>query len=307
MNIRTDLALETREAHVQAGLPDDGVAVKEETVNGLKCSTIDILTPEAAEAAKRSIGKYITIEFGRVWSKDYASFKDVVELISEKLKELVRDCIPVEKITTILVVGLGNTAVGPDALGPLAMDSVIVTHHLRATQDDVCTKLGLSDVAVMKPGVLGRTGIESADLIMSAVEQIKPSLVIAVDALASRRLARLATTVQLSNTGIAPGSGVGNTRKTINNETLGCPVIAIGIPTVVDIATLAMDVMEKAGFSTSNMSLEDITKALSSSDTDFYVSPKDTDLIVAEVAKITGYAINRAFHGDIAYEEMGRF
>ena len=183
----------------------------------------------------------------------------------------------------------------PDAVGPLAVDSVLVTRHLIAAMPKHFS--GFRPVAVQRTGVLGTTGVESAEAVRGLVAEVQPALVIAVDALASRRVGRVCATVQLSDTGIIPGSGVGNHRSALNRETLGVPVFAVGIPTVVDAATLAADLMEEAG-------ITDIDEEkLRTGQQNLMVTPRDIDQQVRDLAKVVGYGINWALQ-DLEIEEM---
>ncbi len=194
-----------------------------------------------------------------------------------------------------LVVGLGNRAMTPDAVGPLAADSVLITRHLIAAMPKHFA--GFRPVAVQRTGVLGTTGVESAEAVRGLVEQVQPSMVIAVDALASRRVGRVCATVQLSDTGIIPGSGVGNHRAALNQETLGVPVVSIGIPTVVDAATLAVDLLEEAG-------VEHVDgDKLRGNRQNMMVTPQDIDQQVRDLSKVVGYGINWALQ-DLEIEEI---
>ena len=196
---------------------------------------------------------------------------------------------------SMLVIGLGNAAMTPDAVGPLAVDSVLVTRHLISAMPKHFA--GFRPVAVFRTGVLGTTGVESAEAVRGLVAEIQPALVIAIDALASRRVGRVCTTVQLSDTGIIPGSGVGNHRAALNQETLGVPVFAVGIPTVVDAATLAADLLEESGIT------EFDEKRLHGRKQPLMVTPRDIDQQVRDLAKVVGYGINWALQ-DLEIDEM---
>ena len=182
----------------------------------------------------------------------------------------------------------------PDAVGPLAADNILITRHLIAAMPKHFA--GFRPVAVFRTGVLGTTGMESAEAVRGLVAEIKPSLVIAIDALASRRVGRVCATVQLSNTGIIPGSGVGNHRSALNQETLGVPVFAIGIPTVVDAATLAADLLEESG-------VENIGPEALQGGGGLMVTTQDIDRQVRDLSKVVGYGINWALQ-DLEIEEM---
>ena len=193
------------------------------------------------------------------------------------------------------MVGLGNPAMTPDAVGPLAADSVLITRHLISAMPKHFS--GFRPVAVFRSGVLGTTGVESAEAVRGLVAEVQPALVIAVDALASRRCERVCTTVQLSDTGIVPGSGVGNHRSALNQETLGVPVYAVGIPTVVDAATLAADLLEESGLTEVN------PERLRQGQQTLMVTPRDIDQQVRDLSKVVGYGINWALQ-DLEIEEI---
>jgi len=196
---------------------------------------------------------------------------------------------------TALVIGLGNGAMTPDAVGPLALDSVLITRHLISAMPKQFA--GFRNVAAFRTGVLGTTGVESAEAVRGLVAEVQPAMVIAVDALASRRCGRVCATVQLSDTGIVPGSGVGNHRWALNRETLGVPVFAVGIPTVVDAATLAADLLEESGIT------EIDEEALRKGHQNLMVTPRDIDQQVRDLSKVVGYGINWALQ-DLEIEEM---
>ena len=195
----------------------------------------------------------------------------------------------------VLVVGLGNRAMTPDAVGPLAADSILITRHLIDAMPQHFS--GFRPVAALRPGVLGTTGVESAEAVRGLVDRLHPSVVIAVDALASRRVGRVCCTVQFSDTGIIPGSGVGNHRSALNRETLGVPVLAVGVPTVVDAATLAADLLEESGLPEPDL------ETLRSRPENLMVTPRDIDQQVRDLGKVIGYGINWALQ-DLEVDEI---
>ena len=184
-------------------------------------------------------GTYLTIDLTTFWQRKADFFERAVRAVGSQLKTRLPDKGPV------LIIGLGNSAMTPDAVGPLALDSVLITRHLISAMPRHFS--GFRPVAVFRTGVLGTTGVESAEAVKGLVEQVQPSVVIAIDALASRRVGRVCTTVQISDTGITPGSGVGNHRAALNQNVLGVPVFSIGVPTVLAAATLSADLLEEAG------------------------------------------------------------
>ena len=289
---RTDLALEARElwqesAEKTSRLP--GVKAAKQRQEGYPVTRVDILDERGEEALGKPRGSYLTIDLTTFWQRKPDFFERAVRAVGGQLKALV----PAEG--PVLVVGLGNRAMTPDAVGPLAADSVLVTRHLIAAQPRHFA--GFRPVAVQRTGVLGTTGVESAESVRGLVEQVEPALVIAIDALASRRVGRVCATVQLSDTGIIPGSGVGNHRGALNRETLGVPVLAIGVPTVVDSATLAADLLEESGITDYD------GEALQKSRQNLMVTPRDIDQQVRDLGKVICYGINWALQ-DLEIDEM---
>ncbi|MCL1859496.1 MAG: GPR endopeptidase [Oscillospiraceae bacterium] len=305
-NIRTDLAVETREEIAKKGEIGDGVLFSEENIDGFLCSEIEITNEAGEKITGRSMGKYITIEFGRIWLKEYSEFMLAAELIAKKIKILAGS-----DDQKILIAGLGNNYITADSIGPKALQKILITRHLKQQLPGLYDNLDLVEMSGIAPGVLGQTGMETAEIILSVTEEVNPSLVIIIDALASRKVSRLATTVQLSNTGISPGSGVGNHRQAIDSKLLGTKVISIGVPTVVDAATLSYDVLEEAYkyldiIPDDRLTLDILNASLEEMGGNFFVTPKESDIIINEVSKVIGYGINRAFYEDISFEEMSR-
>lgn len=281
--IRTDLAQECREALCERDI--DGVNYRENEKGGLKFLYMDIETEEASRHLGKEIGRYITAETGRVWLMGDEQRENAAETLAQSISEMSGDA------SSILIVGLGNREITSDSLGPQTADSLLVTRHIRDHDPVLFDKLCHREISVLCPGVLGQTGIETFELIRGAVETVKPDLVIAIDALAARSVDRLATTVQLTDTGIAPGSGIGNRRKRIDKNSLGVPVLALGIPTVVDSATLVWDALDRAGITSVSRELKNVLENSRS----FFVSLKESDTAVRESASLLSDAINRAF------------
>lgn len=285
---RTDLALEAAKA-VEGASRLEGVWSEERTESGVKTTVVELRTPEAAQAVGKPMGRYVTLELGAVKSQDPEEFQRACTALAQELGKLIP---PGED--PVLVVGLGNRAITPDAIGPLAHEHLLVTRHLIDRMPEVFG--GFRAVAALSAGVLGTTGMESADLVKAAAETLRPGCVIAIDALASQSLKRLCTTVQVADTGIAPGSGVGNHRGALNKETLGVPVIAVGVPTVVEVNTLVRDVLEEAG----QGELE--PEALGTGGG--FVTTRDIDRRVAQWGKLIGYAVNLAVQKGLTIEDM---
>ncbi|AIU82552.1 GPR endopeptidase [Bacillus velezensis] len=243
--IRTDLAVETKQAvkDGQAGQKKEinGFIEKERDKGGIKVRTVDI-TKEGAELSGKKQGRYVTIEAQGVREHDSEMQEKVTEVFAEEFSAYL-SALKIPKDASCLIVGLGNWNVTPDALGPLVTENLLVTRHLFRLQPENVQE-GYRPVSALAPGVMGLTGIETSDIIQGVIKESKPDFVIAVDALAARAVERVNTTIQFSDTGIHPGSGVGNKRKELSKETLGIPVIAIGVPTVVDAVTIASDTVD---------------------------------------------------------------
>jgi spore protease len=295
---RTDLAVEAKElwresADKQTELR--GVKSREKDDNGFKITTVEILDEEGARALNKPVGTYITMEIDRLLRREENAFT----LGAETLGAVISEILKLKAEDSVLVVGLGNEAITPDAIGPKTAKNTMVTRHLVEKMPE---EFGtMRRVSVLVSGVLGTTGIESAEFIKAVVEKMKPDQVIVVDALASRKLARICRTVQIADTGIVPGSGVGNSRAAINQEKLGVPVTAIGVPTVVDAATLAADLAEQAGVKDINP--EDMGNYGGS----MIVTPKEIDANVSDISKLVGYGINLALHKNIDIEDINMF
>lgn len=242
-NIRTDLALETKEKFDSDNVEVKGVTLTEEydETNEITTTIVEVKTERGAKIMGRPVGTYITIEAPGLTEPD----EGIHEEISIKLGERIKDLLPEKKELKVLVVGLGNRQVTPDAIGPNVVDNLYVTRHLIKEYGKYALNLsGNYMVSAVVPGVMAQTGMETAEIVRGIVKETSPDCIIVVDALASRSTKRLNRTIQIADTGIQPGSGVGNHRKGINIETVGIPVIGVGVPTVVDAATIVNDTME---------------------------------------------------------------
>ena len=287
MKFRTDLAIEMREYHKKETL--DGVLSQTETVDGVKITSIEIINEQGERLIGKPKGRYITIETDKLYNSS-ETFSVVSNVLCQKLRSLL----PQEG--TVLVVGLGNEDTTPHALGPEVLSLLLATRHIGR---EFAVSLGLGNlrsVAGIVPGVLGKTGIETVEIIAGVVKKISPSCVIAVDALASRNTARLGTTIQLCDTGVSPGSGVGNRRKGINTETLGVPVIAIGVPTVVDAMTMVSDILGKTGTTLDEDDYPDHREMM--------VTPKEIDSLIDKDSRLVAMGINLALQESLTAEEI---
>lgn len=287
---RTDLAVEaTQLLQEQAGETTQlrGVQARDSVREGYKVTTVRILDESGAQALGKPVGTYITVELDGLLRREEDAFPRAARALAAELRGLL----DLKEGDAVLVAGLGNRAITPDGIGPKAADYTLVTRHL---VEQVPEQFGaFRPVSALAAGVLGTTGMESGELISAVVEKTRPACVLAVDALASRSLRRVGRTVQLSDTGIVPGSGVGNHRMALNRETLGVPVIAIGVPTVVDAATLACDLLSEAG-------REDLDPAaLSGAGENLIVTPREVDTQVGDLAKVIGYGIDLALQSGL--------
>ena len=284
--IRTDLA---EEAHALwregAGettrLP--GVRARDEEAEGFPVTRVEILDEEGETALGKPRGVYLTLDVAALWRREEDAFPRAVRAVAALLGPLLPEEGPV------LAAGLGNQAMTPDALGPRSLDHLLVTRHLGEALPQ------LRPVAGLGAGVLGTTGMEVAEWVRGAAEQVRPAAVIVVDALAARDLERLCATVQIADTGLVPGSGVGNHRMALNRETLGVPVISVGVPTVVDAETIARDLLGEAGA---------VPKALNGRGRRFFVTPESIDQKIRDLSKVLGYGINLALQESLALEDL---
>lgn len=311
-NFHTDLAIETREEYQRINQSDiPGIDVDNETVDDVKITRVKVTSDEGAEAIGKAKGSYITLEVSKI-NEDEPDINDnISKIVAREIRKLIGNDIN----QSVLVVGLGNFNVTPDALGPKVVSYLDVTRHIIEFAPEYI-KEPIRSVSAISPGVLGTTGIETGDIIKGVVEKTRPSLVIAIDALASRRLERISNTIQIADTGINPGSGVGNKRMGLSKETLGVPVIAIGVPTVVDAATMANDTIELMVENLQNSSSQDssiydninhmgdeekynlVQKVLSPYVGNLVVTPKEIDAIIGTVSEVVANGINYALHSE---------
>ena len=291
MNLRTDLALEKRE--VIAEKEPDGIICEKIESPDATVTRIEVINEAGEQKLGKPAGKYITVEMS-AFSEDSRILDGRLEILTEELARLL----PPEG--TVLVIGLGNRDITPDALGPRCCELILATRHING---EVAKSAGLENlrpVASVVPGVLGKTGIETAETVKGIAETIKPAAVITVDALAARRMSRLGCTVQLADTGIVPGSGVGNSRCGLNSRLLGVPVISVGVPTVVDAATLVCDLVENADYALG----DELRRSIEREGANMMITPKEVDLTVERASKLVALAINCALQPHIAPEDI---
>ncbi len=291
MAIRTDLALEARTLWQESvGKTSElaGVKAREFQLQGLDVTEVQILDEQGAEALQKPVGRYLTLEIENDHRREEAKLNQASEALAQTLGSLLR----LERTDQVLVVGLGNPAVTPDALGPKTLNYVLVTRHLIEQMPEQFSMF--RPVSALAPGVLGTTGLESVEVVRGVIEHAAPTHVIVIDALASRDPARVCSTIQLADTGIVPGSGIGNSREAFNRQSLGVPVIAVGVPTVVDAATLVTDYLERNGLQAPEDSLR----------RGLVVTPSDIDAKIGRMARILGLGISRALHPELTIAEI---
>ena len=293
-SIRTDLAMEARELHPSLS----GVTEESEEHEGVAVTRIALTTDDAAARLEKRKGRYVTLDAPELSARPLDLFERVSRALSNELSRLMEGLGTCENV---LVVGLGNRAITPDSLGPRVGESIYVTRHIKQYMPDALPG-PVRAVSAVAPGVLGVTGVETMEIVRGVVEHCKPDLVIAVDALASRRAARISTTVQLTDAGISPGAGVGNNRTGLDRETLGVPVIAIGVPLVVFATTISQDtislIADETGLHNDEERLKELAaKVIAEHIGELIVTPKEIDSIVADMTRIVADGINMALFG----------
>ena len=290
---RTDLALEAAEiltACAGKTAPPEGIRRLESLQEGYPVTDIRITTDAAAQALGKPVGRYITVDLSPYFDRQQAFFHRAVWCVAHQLRSLLPHAGPHSQI---LAVGLGNRAMTPDAIGPTAVENLLVTRHMVRSLPRQFR--GFTPVSALCTGVLARTGLETLELIQGAAERIRPTAIIVIDALAARSRRRLCATVQLSDTGLTPGSGVGNHRRAVDRAALGVPVIAVGVPTVIDGATLCADLLEEAGCPRHD---------LSGRGSALFVTPQDIDQRVTELGRMVGYGITLALQRSLTLEDV---
>ncbi|MCB2297278.1 GPR endopeptidase [Clostridium tagluense] len=321
ISIRTDLAVEAKEIYsAESNGKTSGVDVEEYSEGDIKITNVKIVSDVGEKMMGKPKGTYITIDIPEFVHYDGEAMDRVSIVIGKVLKPLIK----LEDSMTALVVGLGNWNVTPDAIGPKVVSKIMVTRHLKQLVPDSIDE-GIRPVCAISPGVLGITGMETGEIIRGVVEKIKPNLVICIDALASRKMDRVNRTIQIGTSGISPGAGIGNRRMQINEEVLGVPVIAIGVPTVVDAATLANDTIDlvldemirtaNSGGEFYNMlkSIDKeekqkmITEILNPYVGNLVVTPKEIDMVINSLSKIIASGLNIALQPALNLEDINKF
>jgi spore protease len=330
-NVRTDLTLEAQELLKENEIREkgeeavseaepDGIDVENAGDEEIKITRVRITSAAGERALGKAMGNYITLEVPGIRYNDQSLFENTSKALASELASILK----LRDDSVVLVVGLGNWNVTPDALGPKTVSSIMVTRHLIEYVPEEIED-GIRAVCAVAPGVLGITGIETGEIIRGIVEKVKPDVVIAIDALASRKLERVNTTIQLADTGISPGSGVGNKRMELSEKTMGVPVIAIGVPTVVDAATMANDAIDMVLDSMINEVPQgtEFYKMMKSIDRDekylliqevlrpylgdLIVTPKEIDETILRLSKVIANGLNIALHKGITKDDVNRY
>lgn len=285
--IYTDLACEAEVKHDSA---KSGTEYYEETIDGFNTAKLIVKDANGEEFTKKKRGTYITVFCDMIHKIDTERFDALSSLIAKQIASLTENSLKASP-SCVLVAGLGNREITADNIGPKAVDKLTVTRHISLYNRKLFDSFSKVPLCAIAPGVLGQTGVETADILMGMCKSASPDLIIAIDALAARSTERLGTTVQISDSGIFPGSGIGNRRNEISFETMGIPVIALGIPTVVNSATLVYDALNKAGCEKYDKELDYVLK----SGTSFFVSPRESDMINEKAAMLFAAAINELY------------
>lgn len=272
-DFRTDLVCELIDAHPELYSTKQPMSSQTE-VFGVKIRRISLDEGQAKQIGRRP-GRYHTLECRGLEHADGQTLLDMIRAVAGEIGQLIEDP------SSLMVAGLGNGSVTPDALGPRSVEHVVVSRHLRTNLPQMYEQMKLGEVSAIAPGVLGQTGVESADIIRAVSQVVKPSALIVIDSLAAMDRERLCSTVQLSDTGITPGSGIGNRRFELSEQTMGLPVIAVGIPMVITASAL-----------------------VGQGEDDLIVTPKSIDLLIGRAARLLGYAINHYIHNGMTVEDM---
>lgn len=299
--VRTDLADESVELlKKKEGKIGDGITFEKKNFGKMTADVVHVEDESGAQRCGKPIGTYITLNVGEVWNGDRELFENTARLIGECIGHLT------ERGGLSLIVCLGNERIIADAIGPVTARNIIVTRHIKKRDRELFDSLELGEVACVVTGVMGDTGAETVEIVKGIANELCPDNIIVVDALASGSLSRLARTVQITDTGICPGSGVGNNREEISKTTLGVPVVAVGVPTVVETSALCLDLL--SGILVDDRKTYEIVESrLKGAIQSSFVCPKETDKIIYTMAKLIGYGINCALHKGMTIDEMEEF
>lgn len=312
--IHTDLALESHEIMTERsqGREISGIRKEQEKIGDAVITRVLVETEEAAKILGKEPGLYVTLEIPGLLSQDRDKYEEISIMTAKELEKFIAS-LHVGDDAQCLVVGLGNDAATPDAIGPKVIEHILVSRHLTHLTPPE-KKNGLRPVCAIAPGVLGTTGIETGEVVQGVVQKIRPDFIVVVDALAARTTSRLGTTIQLSNVGIDPGSGLGNRRIGINARTMGVPVIALGIPTVIEAVTIIHDALQQVAQSKENVvdyrvlqQREIVNRVLSPYLNSLIVTPKEVDVLVNDISTVVAGALNIALHPAVSPGEVFRY
>lgn len=319
-SIRTDLAIEAQEICRKGENNISGIEVLDYKKGEIGVNEVKITSKDGEEKIGKPMGSYITIDMPEFTHYDSETMDEISEVMAEILSKIIN----IENSFTALIVGLGNWNITPDSIGPKVVSKLMITRHLKQLIPDTIDE-GIRPVCAIAPGVLGLTGIETSEIVKGVVDKIKPDIIVCIDSLASRKLKRVNSTIQICDTGISPGSGVGNKRMELSKKTLGVPVIAIGVPTVVDAATIASDTIDlvidemikqssKGGdfykmlkSMDKNEKSEMISEILDPFSGNLMVTPKEVDTVVDSISKIIANGINISLQPALDLEDINRF
>lgn len=302
MEKRTDLALEVRESFPEDDVEVSGVVLEDETyLDGrIKKTMVEIKNEHGQEQMHKPIGNYITLEF-----TDKGKYDDLEERKKTRktaamlIAQIIEKLVPAQG-EVYLAAGLGNRFATPDALGPFVLDDVMVNRHIKKNFDDLCQE-DKRTLCAVSPGVMGQTGMETREILGGIIDSVRPCCLLVVDSLASRSIKRLCSTIQITDTGISPGAGIGNNRNALNEKELNIPVIAIGVPTVVDAYTIVSECMEqsliKEGYTVEQIELF-LRSFASESMGELFVTPKDIDEQIRDIGKLVAEGINLFVYGE---------
>lgn len=289
MSYRTDLAAES--ACLQSEKLPEGITSEIVNSGKIEIQRITISSENAAKNVGKPTGKYITITL-----PSFSSPEEITEEETVSIADEISSLLPDDGL--VLVIGLGNNSITPDAIGPRTVHKILATRHING---ELARANGLDDLratAALSPGVLGQTGMETSEIVSAVVQQINPAAVIVIDALAARNTARLGCTIQVSNSGISPGSGVMNARKELSSATLGVPVVSVGVPTVVDASTLARDLISEEEISPEQQHMFEVNGS------ELMITPREIDQLIDRACKTLSLAINKALQPQLTLEEI---
>lgn len=289
MFFRTDMAVERRDLYRNANKVEDeikGIECEEEIIDDIKVTRVRITDKEGEKALDRKMGNYITIDVKRVNNITTEKEEKIINTFSKELKDIIEK--NSNKSDEILIVGLGNLYATPDSLGSKVVQNIEITRHIKIYLPNAIDP-NTRSVSAITPGVLGTTGVETIEIVKGIVDNIKPKLVIAIDSLCSKNIDRINKSIQISDTGIVPGGGVGNKQEELSEDTLGIPVIGVGVPTVLDAATIVIDTLNSCKI---NISENEIVEKMKLNNFNFIVTPKEIDSLIESMSNIVSEGIN---------------